>query len=213
MAEHRDDSGMNMEEYADLQASLPALNVRAGMARAMGRRDTYLQLLDKFRCRFTDFATLMQDLFSAQDKEAAIIHAHSLKGIAASLGAEELRGAARELEQQLRRGQAPAALARVEHLLDEILQQIEGLDWSRAAEKPPSAAENNTPEDTQHWSRCLEQLLVPLQKLQVNKVKALLHELQGQNLTPTQSEQLEHLEQMLQGYRYKQAAEYIEGLL
>lgn len=204
-----------MDEYKDIQEVLPEIDVRAGMARAMGKRHVYMQLLDKFRCRFADFSAVMQKHLAAQDKEAAIIQAHSLKGIAASLGAEELRAAARELEQQLRQGQTPAALPRVESLLEGVMQQLKGLDWSSSSAETASASTSaaNAPVDAQPWNERLEQLLVPLHKLQVNRVKDQLHQLRQQSLNPSQSEQLEQLERMVGGYKYKQAAEFIEGLL
>jgi two-component system sensor histidine kinase/response regulator len=215
MVEKQDGSQMKMDEYTDLQAALPALEVRAGMRRAMGRRDTYLQLLHKFKCRFAGFPNVLQDYFAAGDMKEAVIQVHSLKGIAASIGAESLQSAAKELEQQLRRGESPATLARVEYLVDKLLQQLDGLDLSicKANTQSVCGAENTTPENSQNWCRSLKELQIPLQKLQVNKVKAELEEIQRQSLTPKQREHLEHLEHMVSGYKYKQAAEYIEGLL
>lgn len=215
MVPHGDESGTVMDEYADLQASIPALNVRAGMARAMGRRKAYMQLLDKFRCRFADFSAVLQDHLAAQDNEAAVIQAHSLKGIAASLGAEELCSIARELEQQLRQDHAPGALPCVENLLDELMQQLGELDWNSVVAETgsPSSATGNTPADAQQWERCLEQMLIPLQKLKVHKVKDQLHQLQRLSLSPSQSDQLKHLQQLVNKYQYKQAAEYVQGLL
>jgi len=203
-----------MDEYADLQAVLPALDVRAGIRRAMGKRAIYLNLLHKFKGRFADFPSVLKGCFAAGDMEAAVIQAHSLKGIAASLGAISLHNGAKELEQQLRRRQSPAALPQVEYMLEELLQQLEELDFGipEANTRSRAGEENHTPGNTS-WVRSLKELQSPLEKLQVNKVKAQLEQMQQSIWTASQQEQLQHLERMVQGYKYKQAAKYIEELL
>jgi HPt (histidine-containing phosphotransfer) domain-containing protein len=189
--------------------------VRAGIRRAMGKRDIYLNLLHKFKRRFADFSSVLQGCFVAGDMEAAMIQVHSLKGIAASLGAISLHSGAKELEQQLRRGEPPVVLPRVEQLLDELLQQLNELDFSALEVNTHSACseENDTPKNMPPWGRSLKELQSHLRKLQVNKVKAQLEQLRQRNWTEPQQEQLQHLEQMVQGYKYKQAAEYIDRLL
>lgn len=213
--DHPEDSGTTMDEYADLQESLPALNVRAGMVRAMGKRDTYLNLLCKFKSRFAYFSSSLQRCYAAGEMETAIIQVHSLKGIAASLGAGSLHNAAKELEQQLRRGHSPDALPRVEHLLIELMQQLQGLDYSvlEASTQTKHNAASDTPENALSWDRVLQELQIPLQKLQVSKVKSQLEQMRHRNWTESQREQLQHLEHMVRGYEYKQAVKYIEELL
>ena len=214
MLEHRDSSGTKTDEYADLQAALPALDVRAGLRRAMGKRAIYLNLLHKFKCRFADFPGVLKGCFAAGDMEAAVIEVHSLKGVAASLGAASLHSGAKELEQQLRRRQSPAALPQVEYMLEELLQQLDELDFgtSEANTRSRIGEENQTPGNTS-WTGSLKELHIPLEKLQVSKVKAQLEQLQQSSWTASQQEQLQHLERMVQGYQYKQAAKYIEELL
>ena len=214
MFEQQNSSVKNKRD-SDLQAALPALDVRAGMRRAMGKYDIYLNLLNKFKHRFAGFSSDLRRCFAAKDREAALIQVHSLKGIAASLGAVSLQGAAKKLEQQLQREESPAALPHVKHHLDELLQQLENLDQRMFVMNTQAVcdAENTAPEGAPAWSQSLQELQLPLHKLQLDKVKAQLAQLRQCNMSELQREQFQHLEHLVQGYQYKQAAEYIDGLL
>lgn len=205
---------MEMDEYTDLQAALPALDVRSGMRRAMGDRGIYLNLLHKFKCRFADFPSVIRRCFAEGDIEAAKIETHSLKGIAASLGAIPLHNATRELELQLQQSQTPAVLPQVELILTELLQQLEQLDLSPHKVNAQSVCTDEHPQGKPlDWHSALKELQAPLQKLQVNKVKIKFHHLRQCNWTESQLAKLHYLEQLVKEYKYKQAAEYIDGLL
>jgi len=213
--EQQNSSSVKNKRDSDLQAALPALDVRAGMRRAMGKYDIYLNLLNRFKYRFAGFSSDLRRCFAAKDRDAALIQVHSLKGIAASLGAVSLQSAAKKLEQQLQREELPAALSHVIHHLDELLQQLENLDQHMFEMNPQAVcdAENTAPEGAPAWSQSLQELQLPLHKLQLDKVKAQLAQLRQCNMSELQREQFQHLEHLVQGYQYKQAAEYIDGLL
>lgn len=215
MFEQQNSSSVKNKRDSDLQAALPALDVRAGMRRAMGKYDIYLNLLNRFKYRFAGFSSDLHRCFAAKDRDAALIQVHSLKGIAASLGAVSLQSAAKKLEQQLQREELPAALSHVIHHLDELLQQLENLDQHMFEMNPQAVcdAENTAPEGAPAWSQSLQELQLPLHKLQLDKVKAQLAQLRQCNMSELQREQFQHLEHLVQGYQYKQAAEYIDGLL
>ena len=87
------------EQIARLAASGAGLDVAAGL-RAAGRAEFYLRLLQKFTASELP-AQLAQALASG---EAAVAqrHAHSLKGVAATLGAHALHDAAAAIESELK---------------------------------------------------------------------------------------------------------------
>ncbi len=91
---------------AKLQA-VPGLNLARGLNSLMGNADRYLDLLQRFvQSHANDMHQI--DVCLAQDDLATATRlAHTLKGTAATLGADKLAGLARELEDVLRsRGQA-----------------------------------------------------------------------------------------------------------
>jgi HPt (histidine-containing phosphotransfer) domain-containing protein len=211
----QDNQGMKGGIYADLQAALPGVDVRAGMTRVMGDRERYLSLLEKFSTRFAGFAQTLQQHLDNGDMEKAVIEAHSLKGIAASLGAADLQQAAKELERQLRQDEEPTAGRRVEQQLNALMQNIKGLDIHKTTSPPVPSCDSagNGKDFESQWRQGLEQLLSPLHKLQVRRVKVQLQSLQEQIRTPEQRRQFDALERMTREYKFKEAAAAVEDML
>ena len=108
-----------------LPADLPGLNVRAGLASVGGRVDTYCRLLRMLADRHADDMTRIRAALAAGQLDEVTRIAHSLKGAAATLGAESVRGAAREIETAARSGASAAEITygieRLETVLNELL--------------------------------------------------------------------------------------------
>lgn len=202
--------------WADLQQTLPGVNVRAGLKRALGQYGVYMALLNKFRKRFRLFGKNVRDMLERSDTAAALMEVHSLKGVAAGIGAEELEYKARELEMQLRRGQLPTAFMQTEAMVDTLLGCLDTLDYappdSRIVPDSSAAAIDTGTDRWRQWSVCLGQMQEALRKLQVNEVKRLFEKLQGRSWPEKQTLQLKKLEQMLSAYQYKDAAEYVADM-
>jgi CheY-like chemotaxis protein len=76
--------------------SLEGLDVAAGLRAANGRLDLYRRLLSRFV--HSDDADVAADALAVGDQGAARLAAHTLKGVAATLGAPRLRKGAEALE-------------------------------------------------------------------------------------------------------------------
>jgi len=79
--------------------AIPGLDVSAGLRAANGHPDLYLRLLGRFV--ETPEAEDLRAALAAGDRATARRHAHSLKGMAATLGAEGVRGLAAGVEHRL----------------------------------------------------------------------------------------------------------------
>lgn len=127
------------------ETPLPALDgvdtVR-GLANHMGRMGLYRRILEGFRLQFGDAASSLADAVERQDLEQARRFAHSLKSAAATIGASQVSMHARELEQQLQRGQWPgeAARAALQAALDTVLRGLARLRADAGAHVQPPAA-------------------------------------------------------------------------
>jgi two-component system, sensor histidine kinase and response regulator len=104
-----------------LPASLPGMDVQAGLATTMGNQVLYLRLLGKFRDSQGDFVAQFARAQQAPDPEAATRAAHTLKGAAGNIGAKGVQMAAAALEQACRDA-APSA--QLETLLAQVQQQL-----------------------------------------------------------------------------------------
>ena len=83
-------------------SSMPGMNVTRGLAAMRGKTDKYLNLLDRFVATHADDMTQLTACLSAGDRETAHHLAHTLKGTAATLGADHLSTLAANLDSRLR---------------------------------------------------------------------------------------------------------------
>ena len=107
---------------------LAGIDRRAGLAATMNNARLYAKLLIKFRDSQADFAAQFARACRDADPEAATRCAHTLKGMAGSLGAKGVRAAAQELEAACRR-QQPASLigdllGRTQAELDPVIEDL-----------------------------------------------------------------------------------------
>ncbi|NEX23728.1 response regulator, partial [Thiorhodococcus mannitoliphagus] len=97
---------------------LPGIDTDAGLAVSQGRYALYRRLLLKFRASEVDFAERFRKAQTDPDPQAAERCAHTLKGMAANIGAQGIRAKAQRLEAACHDRAADAQL-------DELLQQTQ----------------------------------------------------------------------------------------
>jgi two-component system, sensor histidine kinase and response regulator len=81
---------------------LDGIDLADGLKRVAGNRPLYRNLLLKFRQSQADAASEIRQALAAGDRQRAERVAHTIKGIAGSIGAKELQAAAAAVEQGLR---------------------------------------------------------------------------------------------------------------
>ncbi|WP_051319227.1 response regulator [Chitinimonas koreensis] len=118
---------------------LPGLDAREGLRRVAGNRTLYRKLLGQFHDRFGDSAQRIAQ-WLPQDRQAAEREAHSLKGVAANLGATEVQLLAEQVETGLREGEPDAALRPRLTRLGQSLAGLCALLGRALAETAPGAA-------------------------------------------------------------------------
>ncbi|QDQ25137.1 response regulator [Chitinimonas arctica] len=83
--------------------NIDGLNVHEGIRRVAGNQQLYLKLLGQFGDRFSQSPDRISQ-WLAHDRASAEREAHSLRGVAANIGATELQTLADQVEQAIRRG-------------------------------------------------------------------------------------------------------------
>lgn len=81
--------------------SLPGLQVKAGLANVVQNKTLYQNLLCRFVDKYSASPQEFVELIAQQQFEEGRRLAHTVKGVAANLGALDLSAAAREMEQEL----------------------------------------------------------------------------------------------------------------
>jgi PAS domain S-box-containing protein len=158
-------SDVSVMERQYMPVTIPPIDgvdVIAGLARTQNNAALYLRLLHKLASNYRDFAVDYKIAAGRMDWSSAELLAHSIKGVAASLGASELALAAADLETRARDGQ-PDPL--VESAVDKALQRV-----MLAIKKLPPALQ---PDGVDDVNEALARALT------AGQVRALLERIQG----------------------------------
>ncbi|RKP49682.1 response regulator [Pararobbsia silviterrae] len=78
------------------------LDVRAGLTHVAGKPAVYRGMLERFVSEYADRVERIESCLARDEREAAALHAHSLKGVAGIIGANALSSGAGSLESLLR---------------------------------------------------------------------------------------------------------------
>ncbi|TAK44159.1 MAG: PAS domain S-box protein [Betaproteobacteria bacterium] len=136
---------------ADALASIPGLDVKAGMKRVLNKRTAYENLLRKFAAGQAEAVATFRRQLTAGEREAAQRTAHTLKGMAGTIGATLLQERAASVEHGVKDGrdlgELEAPMAAVQEELGRIVLALKGalpaepaaaaaadVDWARARE-------------------------------------------------------------------------------
>ncbi|MBF0413070.1 MAG: response regulator, partial [Desulfamplus sp.] len=83
-------------------SSIEGINTELGLSRVSGNKKLYLSLLTKFHRDNQDTTIKIQDAIKQQDQELAVRLAHTVKGVAGTIGAIDLQTIGAELEATLK---------------------------------------------------------------------------------------------------------------
>ena len=115
------------------------LNTEKALARLGNQQAIYLRLLKMLRENQAEIGQEIRSAIQQDDIEQAHRQAHTLKGIAASIGADELSEAARQLEVALAEGQSEGLEQKVDTLiimLDIVMETIDRILKTSPLELP-----------------------------------------------------------------------------
>ena len=108
--------------------AIPGLDVRAGLRHLSGMRRLYCDVLGKFaRQHRHTAATVRQELLAGRIDQVAAA-GHTLKGLAATLGATAVRQAALEMEDRARSGDGDGCARAIDRLEAEIAAVIAAIE-------------------------------------------------------------------------------------
>ena len=115
---------------SDALPELAGIDTRAGLARVGGSLPLYRKLLLKFADNQGGALHAVREALAQGEPDSAVRHAHTLRGVAASIGADRLAHAAQALEQALKGGAANVEeqLTAAEPELAGVISAVQSLD-------------------------------------------------------------------------------------
>ncbi|WP_020506967.1 PAS domain S-box protein [Lamprocystis purpurea] len=153
-----------MSDLRQILSATPGLDLNAGLQCVRGKLGSYVRLLKMFAQGHGDDALLLRGYLTAGDTVQIRHLAHTLKGLALTLGARELHQRALALEQALRDA-APdldvaACIGLVDQALGPLLAAIAGIDGIEGAESSPAVSPPPS------WDRAkTDEILIQLEAL------------------------------------------------
>ncbi len=195
--------------------TLDGIDVAAGLGRVGGNAALYDRLLEKMGQEFPAVPERVRTALAAGDRAAAEIAAHSVKGAAGNVGADELARAAGELENALRHGDddaVQAALPAFAQAVDRFARAVAGRN------KPEAPPQATTPEPAS--GNCAVDVLAALRELlphlESRKPKPCAKIMETLRDTPCGEAlrtELAALEALIRSYKFPQALELARALL
>lgn len=183
---------------------LKMLNYQDALQRMGGREDLYIRLLSSFVREYRDYPQRIQELI-AQESGDAYVLTHSLKNLAASIGAQPLADSAQQMELFFKDGSYHGNDLYLDQLLDEHQSLLLNLK-----DLPIQEQEGNLkPADTAVFLQDCRKAIAGYSPSQIKKCRQQLEAMQW----PSQlSELAEALYHALKNYKYEQAMEMLDRM-
>ncbi|MGZ5788295.1 MAG: response regulator [Burkholderiaceae bacterium] len=135
--------GIDLNDHDDL--IIEGIDVRDGLSRTMGNRELYMQMLPRFHDSHADVVSKIREaLADSADTELAERLAHTLKGVAALLGAKGLVKIAAQVEETIRLGNPGKQL---EPLMLQLGAEMQTVQQALARVLPAKNEESNPASD------------------------------------------------------------------
>ncbi|WP_447764328.1 response regulator [Pseudomonas reinekei] len=193
-----------------LPASLPGIDLNAGLGTCMGKVELYLRLLRKFQSSQQAFCTEFLAARGQGDSSAAVRAAHTLRGTAGNIGALGVANAASALEQgclsEVSEQDLADRLAEVERCLTTVLEGLAVL-----TEPTLTVDSSDAPPLNSEWHAQLDHVRYLLAESDGQALTAL-HKLQELASGPRAVEQLHRVVQQAECFDFDQALELLEQL-
>ena len=114
-----------MEEVGSTAAESMPFDLESLLHRCLGDRPFCRMIVQKFADRGSDLITALERAANAGNTAELAAQAHSIKGVAANLSAEDLRACASELERTARSGNLDLSGPLVERVSHEIARALQ----------------------------------------------------------------------------------------
>jgi CheY-like chemotaxis protein len=195
-------AGADATRRRQVSGAFPSIEPDKAIAR-MGGEDTYLTVLEKFIPNQSQAVQSIQDALAAHDRTTAERLAHTLKGIAATIGAKTLSKFARQLEEAIHENKAenrPQLIAATATELAQVLASAKAYLQAHA-----SATEGGGPShDTVSLDTLLEQLTAKLKAFDSDAANTM-REINRQIKGTEAARQFAKLNRYMNDYDYENA--------
>ncbi|ABK45437.1 multi-sensor hybrid histidine kinase [Magnetococcus marinus MC-1] len=206
--------GDETEPDVTLPEQLPGINIPLGVQRLVGNKSLYLTLLQRFYQDQKEIMVQIREGLARKDFNTCMMQAHTLKGVAVSLGALPLAACAGVLETACKQRDERAttqALIPLAQSLSEVMAGLQPLtvEAQTALPERPVGGDSRT---AQLYS-LLQALVEPLEMRQPKACQPIVAQLQESSLPGSYETPITMLLSHIQRYRMKEAEQLVQTLL
>ena len=193
---------------------IPDIDIKTGLSLVGGNEELYRTLLVKFYNGYGDTVPQIKEALGRNDMELGVRLAHSLKGVAATLGAKDVRAAGADVEAAIRDGN----LDTIDELLDtfdrHITSVMNGLkDFVDAEENPEDGEKGKEPGDPVTLRELLDRLKAFAKSGKPRQCNDIIDEISRHSWPEKLSVPIMELQKYISKYKFKDALPVIESLL
>ncbi|WP_321493786.1 response regulator [uncultured Desulfobacter sp.] len=202
------------------QADEPGLPVLKGIDSAQGlarmgqKKERYIRILAKFHCENQDTIAALEKAIQAQDQSTAVRIAHTVKGLAGTIGAQALQTAAAALEagliSDLDSNQNKTLHRNFNMELGTVLKSLSHLP---GADDPPSAPGSRKTGEPGQLLQLLQALAPHIGIHQPKPAKKVLEKINEFAWPGQYRTGIDELNTMVGKYRFKEAEAVLESLI
>lgn len=202
------------DDSGDLPATLPGIDIKAGLVLLRGKKALFRKLLLDFHNDYREIAKQMHHWMRQEDYVQMERVAHTVKGIAGTIGAEELQEASGEVEMAARESSGRAAQS-----VDVFVEKLTTVMNSIETLLKPSAASSTAEESPRSGNTDrvkLEEVLPEfIRLLKTGDVKAEEHfgNVAECFTNSTYEAEIRTVSRLMNEFEYEEALRVLEGVL
>jgi two-component system sensor histidine kinase/response regulator len=192
---------------------LPGIDTYSGLYRIGGNQTLYQSLLSKFYFNNQEIILDIRQAIQDNDQKQALLLAHTMKGVAGTIGAEKLQAMAEELEAALK-SNFNSDHADIIHRFDEQLSIVlTGLKVIVSSDKEDQREQKKAHGNKQKLLEFIKNLQPHVDKNKPKQVKGLLNEMNQYSWPAEYNEKLAELKKLSGKYKFKEAKIVLEALI
>ncbi|MBF0375987.1 MAG: response regulator [Desulfamplus sp.] len=208
----------NQAAHAAKEIEIPKLdgiNTELGLSRVNGNKKLYINLLTKFH---RDNQNIIQEILKAveqNNQELAVRLSHTIKGVAGTIGAEEVQAIAGRLEADLRldiNADHAQLITKLDASVSQIIKTLEMIIFVQTEQKNAVNQDCSKQGESCLLVKLLEKLGQPLQSKKPKPCKDIMEEINTFNWSAEIKSQLQEIERLIGKYKFKDAFEIVKEL-
>jgi CheY-like chemotaxis protein/two-component sensor histidine kinase len=205
------DAGETQITADELPDQLYGIDIDAGLQRVGGNAKLFKKLLGEFYLDHREDIDAIQEALQAGDHETAERLAHTIKGVAATIGANELNFSAKNLELAIKQDK----IDDIDRLIDElamvmrpIVEDLSALAPAQTAEVQAGPAE---PLNADEAGRLLDELAEMIEEMDPD-AEEKVDEIYKRTIGQVDGKLLRQLVRQIGGYEFDEAAETLDKI-